>query len=300
MQAARHERWTDALPHLLKPSHFEKETRPVDDRISHADAADAAAVGHTKCGGATDVLQEEKSCRGVKERTLTDFIGVKVIGGSELDSHFGLSDAQMSQADKLSGAALEGAGDGARERALPDSVPSGRPSRDSHFGLYNAQESQAAALAEEAATLVERLCGATAFPSETDISTIVKPGVTLDKFLWEDTSDHYQQLDTTSKNKHHYEHVKGTLFDQEVGTPSTRSGQDGSRRSADTTATSLLAGTSATSLLSGENSRYDFGPGFMTKCSVCGKFTRNRGDRETMRVYCQPCFMKSWAVSELT
>jgi hypothetical protein len=39
--------------------------------------------------------------------------------------------------------------------------------------------------------------------------------------------------------------------------------------------------------------RHDFGVSFMiTKCTVCGIITKNRGDKESGRIYCGPCFQK--------
>lgn len=36
--------------------------------------------------------------------------------------------------------------------------------------------------------------------------------------------------------------------------------------------------------------RHDFGPGILTRCSACGDYTKNRGERATAKVYCIGCF----------
>merc|ERR1712232_1012360 len=36
--------------------------------------------------------------------------------------------------------------------------------------------------------------------------------------------------------------------------------------------------------------RFDFGPGFLTRCSRCRRLTKNRGDRDTRKVYCRSCY----------
>eukprot|EP00931_Biecheleriopsis_adriatica_P077285 TRINITY_DN50878_c0_g1_i1.p1 TRINITY_DN50878_c0_g1~~TRINITY_DN50878_c0_g1_i1.p1 ORF type:complete len:498 (-),score=94.42 TRINITY_DN50878_c0_g1_i1:38-1531(-) len=36
--------------------------------------------------------------------------------------------------------------------------------------------------------------------------------------------------------------------------------------------------------------RVDFGPGLFTRCSVCAKPTRNRGDQVSHKIYCESCF----------
>jgi len=36
--------------------------------------------------------------------------------------------------------------------------------------------------------------------------------------------------------------------------------------------------------------RFDFGPGFFTRCSTCGKLSLNRGDKDTRMLYCLGCY----------
>lgn len=44
------------------------------------------------------------------------------------------------------------------------------------------------------------------------------------------------------------------------------------------------------------DARFDFGPGFFTKCSSCGAFSKNRGDKDTRKVYCIKCYPSLGAV----
>jgi hypothetical protein len=408
------------VPSWMKLPRVEKKTRSVDRQINHA-----SAVQDATCTGISDVGQPEESRSGVKERTLTDLIGVRFVGDSLCDSGFGLSDDQASRAITLSNASVEESGDGVRERALTEAISSGRPARDSDFGLSDAQATRATTLAEAApeesrgtffrsmtaSSEIERLSfdsdfglsdgqlmtctGLTDVVKELSLSpepnangavvdvperrdsksmftmvnvdvtvealndvsrrdeflwgrkygfvasqkyvaaprqnepasemeqgaaqeiieagesmdmftkvnldvtvTAVNDIPTLDEFLWEGTNAH-QQLDTTSRDEQQHERVDDTLLDQEVGTPSTQSFASGtSLRSeiADAPKTWCSTTANAPQPLSaiGEDPRYDFGPGIMTKCRACGRFTRNRGDKETKTVYCQSCFSKPW------
>jgi hypothetical protein len=39
--------------------------------------------------------------------------------------------------------------------------------------------------------------------------------------------------------------------------------------------------------------RFDFGPGFGTRCTTCHVLTRNRGDKESRKIYCRKCYKMS-------
>merc|ERR1712032_1072340 len=58
-------------------------------------------------------------------------------------------------------------------------------------------------------------------------------------------------------------------------------------------ATSMTSVSSTKRPAGDQDDRHDFGPALLTRCSVCGRATRDRGDKETGQIYCVTCYTAS-------